>query len=249
MTSRCFGLQSIPESSDRGLSCQAHGWQRSPRKRCWAIWVENRDREPAPRWRSPCRVEPPQTKLSIAAHAKSDGSMQRSLQEITEVLQASTGLLGSCLSREALYAWACIYAIDKAEKLSPLLLAYKPRWSSLLPIHSALPIHLRSISQSNRSDSPPAPLQVVNDHICLPCWVLTSPSMSPVRHGRVSLLDCSRRSLVSSMGEWKAYNQMDSTQQCTDDGCTATTPRQFLVCKRWSTGKTPWAALDLTVWL
>lgn len=154
MTSRRFGLQSIPESSDRGPSCQAHGWQRSPRKRCWAIWVESRDREPAPRWRSPCRVEPPQTKLSIAAHAKSDGSMQRSLQEITEVLQASTGLLGSCLSREALYAWACIYAIDKAEKLSPLLLAYKPRWSSLLPIHSALLIHLRSISQSNRPDSP-----------------------------------------------------------------------------------------------
>jgi hypothetical protein len=80
--------------------------------------------------------------------------MQRSLQETTEVLQASTGLLGSCLSREALYAWACIYAIDEAEELSPLLLAYKPRWSSLFPIRSALPIHLRSISQSNRPDFP-----------------------------------------------------------------------------------------------
>ena len=60
MTSRCFGLQRIPRSADRGATCQAHG--RSDLRVIVSgrhIWVEARDRGPAPCWRSPWCVDPP----------------------------------------------------------------------------------------------------------------------------------------------------------------------------------------------
>jgi hypothetical protein len=48
-------------------------------------------------------VEPPQTNVNLAGHAKSDGPMHSSLHEITEVQQTTARLLG-LLVLEALYA-------------------------------------------------------------------------------------------------------------------------------------------------
>jgi hypothetical protein len=94
----------------------------------------------------------PETKL--AAHAKSDGSMQRSSAGYN---RSSTGVYW--------VAWLLLVLRSPlrtrygptqsiAEELSPLLFAYKPGWSSLLTIHLGLPIHFRSISQPNRPGFP-----------------------------------------------------------------------------------------------
>ena len=233
MTSRCFGLQRIPRSADRGATCQAHG--RSDLRVIVSgrhICVEARDRGPAPRWRSPWCVDPPKLNSQGTRKVTDRWWMYSSLHEITEVQQTTARLLGSCLSPKPSTHPVWIYAMDSREVGSTAV-----RINTSVVFAPPKALRLSNSPSINQPTCQALSLslalhQVVNNHICLPCWVLTSPSMSPARHGRVSLLDCLRRSLVFSMGEWKSYVQMDPIQQRTNDDFTATIPRLSPVCNR-----------------